>query len=59
MNFSRINPETGEVMKSNMPELYHPYGYVGVWIFMILVAIFQIFVYYKAGWILSGRKKKG
>lgn len=57
MNFSYTHPETGEVMKYNMPELYSPYGYIIVWIVMIFLIILQLFLYVKAGWISFRRKE--
>lgn len=50
MNFSYHNPETGEILKNNMPELYMPNGYMYVWIIMLLIAIFQLFYFIKKGW---------
>jgi magnesium transporter len=54
MNFSRTNPSTGEVLPFNMPELYLPYGYVGVMVVMVLIVIFQIIYFYKKGWLTKG-----
>ncbi|CAN5890523.1 magnesium/cobalt transporter CorA [soil metagenome] len=51
MNFSREHPETGEVMVLNMPELYHPYGYVTLMSLMLLLIIGQFFLFYKKGWL--------
>ncbi|MDQ3051058.1 MAG: magnesium/cobalt transporter CorA [Bacteroidota bacterium] len=51
MNFAYINPETGEQLPWNMPELYSPYGYIGVMIAMLIIVIFQIFYFYKKGWL--------
>ena len=51
MNFSRNNPETGEVLPLNMPELYSPYGYISVSIIMILIVVIQIIYFYKKGWL--------
>ncbi len=56
MNFSYTHPETGAVMKYNMPELYQPYGYLTVWLVMILLVTLQIILYLKAGWISLKRK---
>ncbi len=54
MNFARENPETGEVYKLNMPELYWPYGYLGVSIVMVLMVIVQLIYFYKKGWLHKG-----
>jgi magnesium transporter len=51
MNFAMINPETGEKLPLNMPELYAPYGYVGVMVAMLIIVIFQIYYFYKKGWL--------
>lgn len=51
MNFSRENPETGAVMPFSMPELYSPYGYVGVMIFMLVLVIVQLIIFWKKGWL--------
>jgi magnesium transporter len=51
MNFVREHPETGELMPMNMPELYSPYGYVGVWLVMILIILFQLIIFYRKGWL--------
>lgn len=50
MNFSHMD-EKGNITKYNMPELYHPYGYVSVMVFMGLIAIFQLFYFKKKGYI--------
>ena len=51
MNFAIQDPETGEKLPLNMPELYSPYGYVGVIIAMLIIVLFQIFYFYKKGWL--------
>ncbi len=49
MNFQ---PEKdGHKLPWNMPELYHPLGYAGVMLFMLGVAIFQIFYFKKRRWL--------
>lgn len=50
MNFAYQNPITGQIMKLNMPELYHPYGYVYIIILMLLIALGQILYFIKKGW---------
>jgi Mg2+ and Co2+ transporter CorA len=34
-----------------MPELYHPYGYLGVMAFMLLTAIGQLVIFRKMKWL--------
>jgi magnesium transporter len=51
MNFTSQDPATGAAYPFNMPELNHPYGYVGVWAFMLILVIFQLYVFYKRGWL--------
>jgi magnesium transporter len=50
MNFA---PEsaTGEKLPFNMPELYHPYGYVGLMVVMALVAVVQLIIFKKIKWL--------
>jgi magnesium transporter len=50
MNFA---PEDGKGAKLpwNMPELYHPGGYVGVMVFMLLVAVGQLVFFRKMKWL--------
>jgi magnesium transporter len=38
-------------MVLNMPELYHPYGYVTLMSLMLLLIIGQFFLFYKKGWL--------
>lgn len=51
MNFSYTDPDTGKVLPMNMPELYSPYGYIGIWAFMLIVVIIQILVFWRKGWL--------
>lgn len=51
MNFSRENPETGQVNNYNMPELYHPYGYLTLVIIMVSLVIAQLVFFYRKGWL--------
>jgi magnesium transporter len=46
MNFQHVNPDTGQVLPLNMPELYSPYGYLMVWGMMLLV-IGSLIIYFK------------
>ncbi|AMM50247.1 magnesium transporter CorA [Rufibacter sp. DG15C] len=50
MNFSREQPD-GDVNPLNMPELYHPYGYVTLLGFMGLVVIGMVYYFYRKGWL--------
>lgn len=49
MNFAA--EANGKKLPWNMPELYQPYGYVGVLLFMLAVAIFQVVYFKKRRWI--------
>jgi magnesium transporter len=49
MNFA---PEAnGKKLPWNMPELYQPWGYVAVMLFMLGLAIFQIFYFKRRRWL--------
>ncbi|MBA9075494.1 MULTISPECIES: magnesium/cobalt transporter CorA [Rufibacter] len=50
MNFSRENPRGG-INEWNMPELYHPYGYVYLLTFMGLVVTGMVYFFYRKGWL--------
>jgi len=54
MNFSLTDPKTGQELPLNMPELYSPYGYVGVMGFMVLIVVIQLIFFIKKGWITKG-----
>ena len=49
--FSITNPETGESLPMNMPELYSPYGYIGVIAVMLLIVVVQLYIFHRKGWI--------
>ena len=51
MNFAYVHPITGELMPMNIPEFYSPYGYVGVLVAMLIIVIFQVYYFYKKGWL--------
>ncbi|MDX5346553.1 MAG: magnesium/cobalt transporter CorA [Hymenobacteraceae bacterium] len=51
MNFSRENPNTGEPLPYNMPELYHPLGYPILLVLIFLLVLFQFYFFYKKGWL--------
>ncbi|HET9710337.1 MAG TPA: magnesium/cobalt transporter CorA [Pyrinomonadaceae bacterium] len=42
----------------NMPELHSRYGYYGVWILMVAVAIGMLYFFWRRGWI-GGKKEDG
>jgi magnesium transporter len=49
MNFQ--HEVDGKKLPWNMPELFHPYGYVVCWLVMLAVAIFQIVYFKKKRWL--------
>jgi magnesium transporter len=49
MNFAR--EADGKKLPWNMPELYQPWGYIAVWLFMLGLAVFQIFYFKKRHWL--------
>jgi magnesium transporter len=49
MNFAR--EADGKKLPWNMPELYQPWGYLAVMLFMLGLAIFQIFYFKKRRWL--------
>jgi magnesium transporter len=51
MNFSYTDPVSGQILPMNMPELYSPYGYAGVMIFMLVVVVIQLIVFWRKGWM--------
>ncbi len=51
MNFGYTDPVSGEQLRWNMPELYHPYGYIGVMSFMLLLVLVQLFFFWRKGWL--------
>lgn len=50
MNFSRENPN-GSVNVLNMPELYHPYGYITLLFIMGVMVTFQLYFFWRKGWL--------
>lgn len=50
MNFSREDPVTGKVLTQNMPELYQEHGYLYVMIIMGVIAVAQVFYFWRKGW---------
>jgi magnesium transporter len=49
MNFSRQD-DKGHILPDNMPELYWHHGYIYAIVFMLLIAVVQVFVFWKKGW---------
>lgn len=49
MNFA--SEVDGKVLPLNMPELHHPYGYVGVLAVMAIIAVVQIAFFKKKNWL--------
>ncbi|MEO3404838.1 magnesium/cobalt transporter CorA [Mucilaginibacter sp. CAU 1740] len=49
MNFARQD-DKGRLIPDNMPELYWHHGYIYAIIFMLLIAVIQVFVFWKKGW---------
>jgi magnesium transporter len=49
MNFQ--HEKDGQKLPLNMPELFHPYGYVVVMLVMLAIAIFQICYFKKRRWL--------
>ncbi len=54
MNFAEVDPISGRQMPWNMPELYHPYGYVIVVVIMIVIVLLQLIFFFKKGWLTKG-----
>jgi magnesium transporter len=50
MNFSPIS-SAGEKLPLNMPELYHPYGYIGLMALMGIIALIQLALFRKMKWL--------
>jgi len=50
MNFAPAPPEH-YLLPMNMPELYHPYGYIGVWLAMIAIAVIQLLILKRKKWL--------
>lgn len=51
MNFASENPDTGEKLWWNMPELYAPWGYAGVMLFMLALVVVQLIIFWRKGWL--------
>ena len=50
MNFQRQAPD-GRINYLNMPELYSPWGYPVLLIFLLLIVIIQLVYFYRKGWL--------
>jgi magnesium transporter len=50
MNFAQED-HNHDYLPLNMPELYHPYGYVGVWIVMISIALGAFWYFKRKKWL--------
>ncbi|WP_266204284.1 magnesium/cobalt transporter CorA [Pontibacter kalidii] len=53
MNFSREDPETGQVFPHSMPELYQPYSYPILLGLMATLIMLQLYFFYRKGWFRS------
>jgi magnesium transporter len=50
MNFQPAPPPE-RPFGMNMPELYHPYGYVITWVAMAVIAAVQLIIFKKKKWL--------
>jgi magnesium transporter len=50
MNFANQDPKTGALLSNNMPELYHPNGYLYILGLMFCIVVIQIWYFTKKGW---------
>lgn len=50
MNFSSTDAN-GNILKWNMPELYQPFGYPAVILFMVLVSVWMLIYFYRKKWL--------
>jgi magnesium transporter len=50
MNFANQDPKTGAILENNMPELYHPNGYLYVLGVMLFIVVAQIWYFVRRGW---------
>lgn len=50
MNFAAQTPD-GRKLPFNMPELYLPFGYPGVMVLMVVIAVIQLIVFRKMKWL--------
>ena len=50
MNFAPESP-SGAKLPLNMPELYMPHGYIGLMVFMLVIAVGQLILFRKMKWL--------
>jgi magnesium transporter len=50
MNFAKQDPVTGKDLPDNMPELYTEHGYLYTMAVMALIALVQVFYFWRKGW---------
>ena len=53
MNFAYQDPDTGEILHKNMPELYLHNGYLYTLGAMLLIAVLQVIYFWRKGWLNS------
>jgi len=51
MNFAYQDPQTGEILKHNMPELYSENGYLYTLAGMLVIGIAQMLYFWRKGWL--------
>lgn len=51
MNFAYQDPETGKILRHNMPELYSENGYIYTMAVMLLIAVVQMIYFWRKGWL--------
>ena len=51
MNFAIKDPQTGEILKNNMPELYYENGYLYTIGGMVIIALLQMIYFWRKGWL--------
>ncbi len=51
MNFAIKDPQTGEILKNNMPELYYENGYLYTMGGMVIIALLQMIYFWRKGWL--------
>ena len=53
MNFAFQDPVSGKILDKNMPELYQENGYIYTIAVMFLIAVIQLIIFYRKGWLTS------
>ncbi len=51
MNFAIQDPQTGKILKNNMPELYYENGYLYTIGGMVIIALLQMIYFWRKGWL--------